>query len=138
MKETNEEVVVKVQYPQLESSLAADVETLDFLISTIEKIFPDVHLYWLVREIKINLPFELDFINEAKNSERLKNNFKFRDDISTPKIYWKHTTRKILTMEFVRGYKLNDYENLKNHGFDSKNLSKIVSEVFAQQIFIDG
>eukprot|EP01080_Neovahlkampfia_damariscottae_P002016 gene2016-1523_t len=138
LKETDEQVVVKVQYPQLETSLSSDIATLDFLISTIEKIFPEVHLYWLVKEIKLDLPYELDFINEANNSEKLKKHFQKRDDISTPQIYWNYTTRRILTMEFVEGFKLNDHDNLKKHDFNLKNLSKIVSEVFAQQIFIDG
>jgi predicted unusual protein kinase regulating ubiquinone biosynthesis (AarF/ABC1/UbiB family) len=135
---SGEEVAVKVQYPSLERSLYADIKTLELLIRLTEYIFPKVHLSWLVREIQINVPFEMDFINEANNCERLQKNFQHRQDISTPKIYWSFTTHKVLTMEFVKGIKLSNIDELNKNHFDLKGISKTVSEVFAQQIFIDG
>jgi predicted unusual protein kinase regulating ubiquinone biosynthesis (AarF/ABC1/UbiB family) len=41
-------------------------------------------------------------------------------------------------MEFVKGIKLSNIDELNKNHFDLKGISKTVSEVFAQQIFIDG
>lgn len=44
------------------------------------KIFPSFKFVWLAEETKLNLPIELDFLNEAKNIEKIAKifeNFKF-------------------------------------------------------------
>lgn len=38
-------------------------------------VFPDLKLKWLVREIKLNMPKELDFLQEAANTEKVRNMF---------------------------------------------------------------
>lgn len=38
-------------------------------------IFEEFNFQWLVDETKLNLPKELDFINEAKNAEKVKELF---------------------------------------------------------------
>lgn len=35
------------------------------------RLFPNIHLMWLVEETKKNLPKELDFRVEAENADRL-------------------------------------------------------------------
>ena len=36
------------------------------------KIFPEFQFQWLVDQIKANLPLELDFLNEGKNCEKMR------------------------------------------------------------------
>lgn len=128
-------VAVKIQYPRLEESLENDLKIIDLLIHISEFFFKDLHLNWIIREFKINLPSELDFINEGKNSERLQKNFE--KIIKTPKIYWYLTNKKVITMEFIDGKKLTK-ENLIEMNINSKRVSQILSSVFAKQIFLDG
>lgn len=36
-------------------------------------LFEDFRFQWLIDETKLNLPKELDFLNEAKNAEKIQN-----------------------------------------------------------------
>ena len=50
------------------------------MVNCLAKIFPTFKFLWLAEETEKNLPIELDFINEAKNIEKVKNifqNYKF-------------------------------------------------------------
>ena len=46
-----------------------------FLVNVVKRLFPDFQFSWLVEETKKNLPLELDFLNEGKNSEKLQEKF---------------------------------------------------------------
>jgi aarF domain-containing kinase len=41
----------------------------------VKRVFPEFQFTWLVEETKKNLPLELDFLNEGKNSEKLQEKF---------------------------------------------------------------
>ena len=44
-------------------------------MSIVKRVFPEFQFTWLVEETKKNLPLELDFLNEGKNSEKLQEKF---------------------------------------------------------------
>ena len=46
-----------------------------FLVNIVKRVFPEFQFTWLVEETKKNLPLELDFLNEGKNSEKLQKKF---------------------------------------------------------------
>ena len=46
-----------------------------FLVNIVRRVFPEFQFTWLVEETKKNLPLELDFLNEGKNSEKLQEKF---------------------------------------------------------------
>ena len=50
---------------------------------------------------------ELDFVTEARNSERLAQNFAHRhEDITAPRVVWERSTPRVLTMEWQSGCKV--------------------------------
>ena len=53
--------------------------------------------------------FELDYVHEGQNQERIGNELIPRigkDKMYVPKVYWNHTSRKVLTSEFIDGVQL--------------------------------
>ena len=46
---------------------------------------------------------ELDYGIEARNAEVFRRNFAGDDTVSVPRIYWRYTTARVLTMERVEG-----------------------------------
>ncbi|CAJ0917895.1 15156_t:CDS:2 [Entrophospora sp. SA101] len=58
--------------------------------------------------------------------------------MSIPKIYWDLTTKRILTMEFIHGVKINDIDGLKKIGADPNWVRNILLEIFAEMIFCHG
>ena len=79
-------------------------------------MFPDFHFQWLAREVRTNLPDELDFCHEARNQEKFSAMFKHLRYIKAPRVYWDYTTTRVLTMEFCEGGKLDDLNYIEKHG----------------------
>jgi len=53
---------------------------------------------------------EMDYVREARNADRFRANFAEWPRLHVPKIYWEHTTSRVLTMEFIAGIKITDVE----------------------------
>ena len=134
-----QEVAVKVQFPQLQELCAGDIRSIDFLLSGVCWMFPEFKLGWLVEEFQRNLPLELDFLNEARNSERVSRNFAARSaDLKTPQINWEYTTERVITMEYIDGVKANDYEGLVKMGLDVAQVAALIADLFSIQVFEHG
>jgi aarF domain-containing kinase len=143
-------VAVKIQHPNIRMHASMDMYIVEKAILTIKWLFPEFEFGWLAEEIRRNLPNELDFIQEAKNSERLGEFFNRDTDmyyrnafidgrIHIPAIIWPWTTDKILTMEYIEhGGKVNDMEYMNKNNISPNHVYKFVNQVFSRMIFCYG
>ncbi|KAK1307222.1 putative ABC1 protein [Acorus calamus] len=95
---------------------------------------------WLVDEIHDSLPKELDFLFEAKNSEKCLDNFRrfsprIADYIYAPKVYWNLSTSKLLTMEFMEGAGITDVNAIRRLGIQPIDVANLISTLFGSIIF---
>ncbi|XP_048230819.1 aarF domain-containing protein kinase 1 isoform X2 [Ricinus communis] len=134
----SQQVAIKVQYPGLEQQMTIDTMTMSCLSKSVAWIFPDYRFDWLISEFTKAISSELDFIQEAGNSERTAKNFKNKNIVKVPQIFWELTTRQVLTMEFCHGHKVDDVEFLKEMEINPGKVAKALVEVFAEMIFIHG
>ncbi|EGG20863.1 putative protein serine/threonine kinase [Cavenderia fasciculata] len=132
------EVAVKVQYPDLTERFEKDIESIYNTMIYINWFFPKFQFSWILPEATSCLNQELDFVNEGKNSEKIASLFHDNPQLYIPKVYWDHTTRRILTMEFIHGVRIDNKKALTEMGIDFKQLYYLFSEVFAEQIFVHG
>ncbi|KAF7831151.1 putative aarF domain-containing protein kinase 1 isoform X1 [Senna tora] len=102
---SGDQVAIKVQYPGIEQKFKFDTKTMSFLSKTIAWIFPDYRFEWLVSAFTNTLLLELDFVHEARNSERAAKNFRNSKLVKVPHVFWELTTKQVLTMEFYKGRK---------------------------------
>ena len=109
---------VKIQYPRIEAIVDADLRNLGFTLRILAWLEPNFDFRVIAREILKYIPMELDFINEARNSEIIAANFAARDDVVIPRVYREMTTRRVLTMELVEGIKVTDLAALERAGID--------------------
>jgi len=115
-------VAVKVQRPNIDKIFEIDIQLLYHLASLLEKHYPELKDYnfmEIVKEFEEYTKNELDYLCEARNIDTFYNNFK-NDHIKIPKVYWNHTTKKVLTMEFIKGKKIT--EVTKNRKFYVKQI----------------
>ncbi|KAI8604740.1 ABC1 family-domain-containing protein [Dissophora ornata] len=129
---------VKVQYNDVSRLFKTDMWTMQTLSNMVGFLFPEFELGWIVEEFRDNLTSEFDFTNEARNGEATKERFKNRSDFYVPEIYWDLSSKKILTMEFIEGVKVNDLEGLQKLGVSPKWVRTTLLEVFAEMIFQHG
>jgi predicted unusual protein kinase regulating ubiquinone biosynthesis (AarF/ABC1/UbiB family) len=138
---TGEEVVVKVQRPGLERLLNLDFEVLHRLLRSINTYLPGLKKYDLeaIYEEFFELLFqEIDYIHEGKNAERFRENFKNYSRIKIPKVYWQYTTRKILTLEYLPGTKVDDRQTLERQGINLDEIIQLGICSYLKQLLQDG
>jgi len=132
------DVAVKVQYPDIEEIVHVDLQNIHALGRMAGWIMRDYDLQSMVDELSTNAPLELDFIHEGRNAEACAANFADQDDIIVPKIYWEHTTKRVLVMEFVDGIKITDLEAIDAAGIDRQQVVRLLTDSYFKQIFSHG
>lgn len=133
-------VAVKVQYPDIAALVELDLRNVAFFIEWLARLEPRYDFRFVIRELQRYIPLELDFLREGRNAELVSRNFAARGDttVVVPRIYWQYTTPRVLTMEFMEGIKVTDVEALRRAGIDPRAVAQLLTEVYLQQILLDG
>ena len=137
---SGEEVVIKVQRPNLERLFNLDFELLHRLTRWLN-ILPVVKKYNLeaIYQEFFELLFqEIDYIHEGKNADRFRENFKNYPQVKVPLVYWQYTTRKVLTLEYVPGIKVDDRETLLANGINVDGIIQLGICSYLKQLLQDG
>ncbi|EGD72100.1 atypical/ABC1/ABC1-B protein kinase [Salpingoeca rosetta] len=133
-----QKVAVKVQHMGLREESRGDVATVRLLVDIVRFFFPDYDYTWLIEEVQRNLPLEMDFEHEGANADACRHMFEHRADVDVPEIRWDLSSKRVLTMEFAEGCSLSDVDGLRDSGLNLTTVSRIVTELFSEQIFIHG
>eukprot|EP00850_Spirogloea_muscicola_P006811 SM000033S12332 [mRNA] locus=s33:244821:247672:+ [translate_table: standard] len=131
-------VAVKVQYPRLQHQFETDIATMATLSKAVAWLFPGYQFEWLVPEFSKNLSKELDFVQEAGNVERTARVFASKEELRMPMIYRDMSTKRVLTMEFMEGCRIDNVASLREQGLDLTQIADVLVEVFAEMIFCHG
>lgn len=76
---SGEKVAVKVQHEWLQEESSIDILVVELFATLAKKLFTDFDYDWMVKDMKKNIPQELDFRIEAMNAIKIKDLLK--DDI---------------------------------------------------------
>jgi ubiquinone biosynthesis protein len=138
---SGEEVIIKIQRPGIEKKVESDLEILKRLARISEKRSNEarrIGIAAMIEEYSRLLLRELDYAREARNTERVYNNFKDDTRVVIPQVYWEYTTPRVLTQEFIAGVKLSDIEEIDRRGWSRRKISRLGTEVFLSQILLHG
>jgi len=138
---TGELVAVKVQRPQIKAMIETDLEILLDLATLAEhrmERMERLQLRDVVEEFAKSLRNELDYSIEARNAEKIAKQFMKDPTIHIPAIYWDYSTQTVLTMEFVQGLKLNQFEEIEKKGYDRKIIAEQLARALFHQVLIEG
>ncbi|MCU0545362.1 MAG: AarF/ABC1/UbiB kinase family protein [Oscillatoriaceae cyanobacterium Prado104] len=138
---TGEDVIVKVQRPGLQRLFDLDVKAVHQVMRLCDRYFPGTRKYDLeaiYREFFKILFQEIDYVQEGKNADRFSRNFQGHHQIIVPKVYWQYTTKKVLTVEYLPGIKVDDRISLEAIGVDIPKLNQLGITCYLKQLLIDG
>jgi len=137
MKDTGQEVAVKVQHPALQEWVPLDLALTRYTFHTLKWWFPEYDLSWLSDEMESSLPKELDFAAEGENAMRTK--FYFENIKGTPLVIpdVKWGLKRILVMEYLTGHRTDDLNYIDSHGIDRDEVSAALARIFNEMIFGD-
>jgi aarF domain-containing kinase len=129
---------VKVQYPGIEQLVHDDLKNNATFIAILNRLDRTLDLSFISEEMSRMIPRELDFIGEGHNAERIAANFAGVEDVVIPEIYWEHSTKRVLVMQFVEGVKITDREGMEKAGIDPAEVAKILIVAFSEMLVKDG
>ncbi|WP_322111999.1 AarF/ABC1/UbiB kinase family protein [Aerosakkonema funiforme] len=138
---SGEEVVVKVQRPGLVKLFTIDLE----ILRGITRYFQN-HPDWgrgrdwlgIYEECCRILWEEIDYLNEGRNADTFRRNFRGQDWVKVPRVHWRYTSPRVLTLEYLPGIKISHYEALETAGLDRKALAQMGARAYLQQLLNDG
>ncbi|CAN8069696.1 unnamed protein product, partial [Agarophyton chilense] len=136
-------VAVKIQRAGLRQLFDVDLKNLRLLAFILDKLDPKTDgasRNWLqIYDESAKLLYEeIDYLNEASNADRFRQNFANVDWVKVPAVYRDRTTEKVLTMEYVPGIKINDYDAIDSAGLDRKLLAERSAESYLTQLLRHG
>lgn len=105
---TGEEVACKLQYPDMQSIIEADLQQLRILFSFYESWNKAIQTENIHQEIQERLQEELDYEGEARHLNWFATIFKNHPRIVLPTVYPNLSTRRLLTMSWCEGESLLD------------------------------
>ncbi len=138
---TGEEVVVKVQRPGLKQLFTIDLA----ILKKIAQYFQN-HPKWgkgrdwigIYEECCRILWQETDYLREGRNADTFRRNFRQANWVKVPRVYWRYTSTRILTLEYLPGIKISHYEALEAAGLSRKQLAELSARAYLQQLLNDG
>ena len=131
-------VAVKVQYPGIEKIVEIDLKVLKIILRFFGVFRKNLQWKVLLDEFKEFVFLELDYINEGRNAERIKDDFRDTEWVVVPSVIWEFTTKRVLTLEYIEGIKVTDYNSYEKIGIKREEVMKKVLDLYFRMIFSKG
>lgn len=136
-----QEVAVKIQRPDIRKQIQVDLEIIHYFATLMERHLELGQLHKPTRitdEFARTLEQELDYSIEAANIHRFSILFEGESTIYVPEVFRDLSSDKVLTMEFVKGIKPSEREDLDLAGLDPKKIAASGADLVINQVFIHG
>ena len=138
---SGEDVVVKVQRPGLKRLFKIDLAILRGIA-----VYFQNHPDWgrgrdwlgIYEECCRILWEEIDYLNEGRNADTFRRNFRKHDWTRVPRVFWRYASPRELTLEYMPGIKISHYEALEAAGLDRTNLAPLGAKAYLHQLLDDG
>jgi ubiquinone biosynthesis protein len=135
------DVAVKVLRPGIEEEFAKAIETYEWAAAHVERYGGEAERLrprLVVAQFRQWTARELDLQREAASASELRENMIAEPGYYVPEIDWRRTARRVLTLEWLDGVKLNDREGLIEAGHDCSALAATLVKAFLRQAVVDG
>jgi ubiquinone biosynthesis protein len=134
-------VVVKVQRPGLKEQLADDIEYFRELAKFLDShtdAGSKIDLLGVVQQVEKALVDELDYRTEAKNAALFRKDLVEFNHLLLPRVIDAYTTHKVLTLERIRGIKIDEIPAISRLDYDFSILAEEFAKAYLHQIAVTG
>ncbi|NJM67293.1 MAG: AarF/ABC1/UbiB kinase family protein [Acaryochloris sp. RU_4_1] len=139
--QSGKEVVVKIQRPGLKQLFAIDLRILKGITHYFQnhpKWGPGRDWLGIYAECCKILYEEIDYLNEGRNADQFRRNFREQDWVYVPRVFWRYASPRVLTLEYVPGIKISHYDAIDAAGIDRKRLAQLSAKAYLYQLLTDG
>lgn len=133
-------VVVKIQRPDIYEKMKLDISILKRVIkfTKLKTEIKVVDFFDVVDEMEKTIDKELNFKIEGDNIKRFKHNNESLVPLYVPELIEDLWSDKVITLEKIDGFKVNNRKLLKEEGYDNKDVAKTLALCYCKQVFEDG
>ncbi|KTT97347.1 ABC1 kinase family protein [Sphingomonas sanguinis] len=135
------DVVLKIRRPGIRAVMEADLRLLTQLASMVEATNAEARRYGavrMIRELGRDILEELDFTNEGRNADRLREDFSGDPRVVVPVIHWAYSSETLLVMDFVAGVPPRDAATLRDAGIDPAAIASAGADIVLDMTLING
>lgn len=140
LKETGQEVVLKVIRNGIEPIIQADLALMYQLAALVPKLSPEgkrLRAVEVVREYEKTLLDELDLRKEMNNAIRLRANFENSEKLYVPLMFPEFAHKNLIVQERIYGIPVSNVAELEANGTNMQLLAERGVQVFFTQVFRD-
>lgn len=131
------DLAVKVLYPGIRAVIAVDMRVVRLAMRAY-KLFVPIQGIERVHDALVDLlGRETNYLHEAQCMTRMAANFADEDDVLFPEVIEEATSRDVLTMTFMEGFKITRFDLMEQHGIDRVAVAKRLVKCFYKQLFVD-
>ncbi len=141
IKETGEEVAVKVLRPSIERAFRKDIDAFYFAADTIEFLSPASRRLRprdVIEHFDGVVAGELDLRLEAASASEFAANTAKDEGFRVPTVLWEHSGRRVMTLGWAEGDPLGDNDALDRAGHNRHALGSRVLSLFLRHALRDG
>jgi predicted unusual protein kinase regulating ubiquinone biosynthesis (AarF/ABC1/UbiB family) len=133
------EVALKVQYPDIDHIIRTDLSASRRVAAIYNRFDRNpMDFLPLLDELQRHLRMELDFRREVESAERIRCLFSDDPSVVIPRIHPEYSTRRVITMEYVHGIKVNDEARLREAGVRMEGYITRLMRIFNRMILAYG
>jgi predicted unusual protein kinase regulating ubiquinone biosynthesis (AarF/ABC1/UbiB family) len=133
------EVAVKVQHQLIELTLEIDLFIFRTVVLLLSRLLAaKIDLTQVYDEVANALRNELRYRQEAEYAEIVRRNFEDDPRIVIPRVLPEYSTGRVLTLEYVDGYKITDVAKMRELGLSPGAILALVIGAYSKQIYVDG
>ncbi len=138
---TGDDVVVKVQRPEAPRQVESDLQLMRSAAKVVRervRALDFIDAEALVDEFARAIRQELDYNHEARNAETFRRNFGGSTEVAVPKVIWRYSTSRVLTLEYLEGIQFADIDLEKRSPEERRELAYRMTDAWMTMIFRHG
>ena len=138
---TGDEVVVKVQRPDAPRQVESDLQLMRSAARVVRervRALDFIDSEALVEEFGRSIRQELDYQHEARNAETFRRNFGDSTEVAVPKVIWRYSSARVLTLEFLEGTQFADLDPEMRSPEERRELAYRMTDAWMTMIFRHG
>lgn len=136
--QNGQEVVIKIVRPGALETFERDLEILTNIAAWASEHTAIGQLYdvrSIVDEFAFTVRNEFNYLREGRNADTFRKNFYGDSRVYIPRVYWDLTTRQVITLERVSGYKINDLDGLDKAQINRRVITENLMHFALRQVF---
>ena len=138
---SGEAVVLKIRRPGIRPKIEADLRLIAHLAAIAEQASAEARRFApgeLVAQLGRAMLEELDFSNEGRNADRLREDFADNPTVVIPSIYWAWTSDSLLTMDYIDGIHPENGARLRAAGIDPAVIADRGANMVLDMLLVSG